>query len=479
MASDDKMLEQAEVSGDVDNQEVELEEAATTTTEETPLPAAQTEVDSDDPAESEPVEVEPEPPVSEAPEETHSVEEPTAEELFLAAMSGDFEMEDALLNPLKKGQIVDGTIASVSNTEILVDVGAKSEGVIAGREFDALDADVLAEMTVGQDITVYVLTPEDREGNILLSLRRAMEVQDWKNAVAHLESGEMIECKVVGYNKGGLLVSFGRIRGFVPASQLSEDRRRRANGATPGDRWGGMVGEQINVKTIEVDRGKNRLIMSERAAYSEIMSARKDEVLDNLEVGQVITGRTVRLTNFGAFIDIGGIDGLVHLSELAWEHVAHPKDVLKVGEQVDVEVINIDKERGRVGLSRKKCQEDPWRVVAREYDEGQLVQGVVTKLTNFGAFARLVDNPAIEGLLHISELVERRVKHPGEVVSEGDVLTLRIIRIEPDKRRLGLSLKQVESEEYMDNDWQSMLEQVSGGHTSDDDAPADDEPDEN
>lgn len=474
MTSDDKMLEQAEVSGDVEDQEIELVEAETTP-EESSQPTAQTDsAGSDEMPETVVAEAEPDQVTEEASTDAHSTEEQTAEELFLAAMSGDLEMEDALLNPLKKGQILDGTIASVTNTEILVDVGAKSEGIIAGREFDALDPEALAEMTVGQDITVYVLTPEDREGNILLSLRRAMEVQDWKNAIANLDSGEMIECKIVGYNKGGLLVSFGRIRGFVPASQLSEDRRRRANGATPGDRWGGMVGEDIKVKTIEVDRGKNRLIMSERAAYSEIMSARKDEVLDNLEIGQVITGRTVRLTNFGAFIDIGGIDGLVHLSELAWEHVAHPKDVLKVGEQVDVEVINIDKERGRVGLSRKKCQEDPWHVVAREYDEGQLVQGIVTKITNFGAFARLVDNPAIEGLLHISELVERRVKHPGEVVSEGDVLTLRIIRIEPDKRRLGLSLKQVEAEEYMDNDWQSMLEQASGKQGISDD-PADDD----
>jgi small subunit ribosomal protein S1 len=386
------------------------------------------------------------------------------EELFLAALN-DLDThsaeDDFLFTPLRRGQIIKGTIARITDTEILVDIGTKSEGLVSGRELENLDREQLASLEVGQEINVYVLNPEDRNGHAVLSLKRAFEEQDWVDAEAYLKSGETYESKITGHNKGGLLVRFGKVRGFVPASQISPDRRRRAAGEGPENNWAELVGEPITVKVIEVDRGRNRLILSERAAYREIRAARKSGLLDQLAVGQVILGRVVRLTDFGAFVDIGGIDGLVHLSELSWKHVAHPKEVLRTGQEIEVEVINVDRERQRIGLSYKKRLPDPWDVLSKDYHAGQLVQVTVTKLTNFGAFARLVDRPEIEGLIHISELSERRVKHPREVVAEGDVLTVRILRIEPDSRRLGLSLKQVDSEEFMEDDWQELLEASS------------------
>jgi small subunit ribosomal protein S1 len=231
--------------------------------------------------------------------------------------------------------------------------------------------------------------------------------------------------KVAGYNKGGLIVRFGKVRGFVPASQISLERRRRSDGNTPEERWGNMVGEEIMTKVIEVDRGRNRLILSERAASKEIRASRREALLQSLEVGQVHKGRVISLADFGAFVDLGGADGL----------------------------ISVDRERQRIGLSCKRCQPDPWSIVVAEYQVDQLVQGTITKLTKFGAFARLVDHPEIEGLIHISELSEQRVNHPREVVAEGDVMTLRIVRIDSERRRMGLSLKRVNSERYLDTDW--------------------------
>jgi small subunit ribosomal protein S1 len=247
----------------------------------------------------------------------------------------------------------------------------------------------------------------------------------------------------------------------VPASQVGRERRRQGKGSTPEERWGDMVGEAIAVKVLEVDRSRNRLILSERAADRERRSERRAELIDELEVGQRRTGRVVRLTDFGAFVDLGGADGLVHLSELAWRHVDHPKDVLNAGDEIEVEVINLDKERQRIGLSRKNCLRDPWDVVEEDFRAGQLVQGRITKLTKFGAFAALIDRPEIEGLIHISELADHRVAHPRDVVNEDEVLTLRILRIEPQRRRMGLSLRQVDSAEYIDDDWEDLVSAAS------------------
>jgi small subunit ribosomal protein S1 len=247
-------------------------------------------------------------------------------------------------------------------------------------------------------------------------------------------------------------VRFGRLRGFVPQSQIGDDRRRQMEGETPEERYGKMVNNIIIVKVMEVDRSRNRLILSERAASREQREKRKASLIDDLMVGQVLEGRVVSLEDFGAFVDIGGAEGLVHLTEISWKHVNHPREALTIGQPVRVEVISVDRERKRIGLSIKRQAADPWDEVATTYGTGQLVQATVTKLTKFGAFARLVDAPDIEGLIHISELSDQRVNHPREVVNEGEKLTLRVVKIDVKNRRLGLSLKKVNSAEYLDMD---------------------------
>jgi small subunit ribosomal protein S1 len=406
-------------------------------------------------------------------------QEPTDEELFLAALNGDVpvgeEYNDLIFAPVKRGQIVKGTVASKSESEILVDIGVKSEGIITGREFEKIDRETKDALKIGDTVSVYVLALEDASGHVPLSLQRALEEQDWVEAEEYQKQGTAYQSKVTGYNKGGLIVRVGKLRGFVPASQISRERQIRSSGSTPEERWSQMVGDEIVVKVIEVDRGRNRLILSERAAAKEWRAMRRTEILSSLEVGQVHTGHVISLADFGAFVDLGGADGLIHLSELSWEHVSNPKEVLKVGDEVQVEVINIDQEHQRIGLSRKKCLADPWDTVVALYKPGQLVQATITKMTKFGVFARLVDHPEIEGLIHISELSDRRIGHPREVVEENQVLTLRVIRIEHERRRIGLSLRQVTSEEYADADWRDMLdiESISEAEAA---APAEEAP---
>jgi len=353
----------------------------------------------------------------------------------------------------KKGELIEGVVASTSPTEILIDVGLKSEGVISGKELERMDRETLENLKVGEKVLAYVLNPEDRNGNVVLSLNRALEEQDWRHAEELYQSGEVYSGKVDGYNKGGLIVRFGRVRGFVPESQVSRDRRRRADGNDPQEKWGEMRGEDITVKVLEVDRSRNRLILSEREAAPMMREQQKERLLDELQVGDVKVGRVKSLADFGVFVDVGGADGLVHLTELSWKHITHPREILKPGQQVEVEVISIDRERKRIGLSIKRREEDPWVVISRQYQSGQLVQGTITKLTKFGAFARLVDNPEIEGLIHISELADHRVIHPRDVVNEGETLTLRVVKIDTDERRMGLSLKRVSSAEYLEDDY--------------------------
>ncbi|MEP7293844.1 MAG: S1 RNA-binding domain-containing protein, partial [Chloroflexota bacterium] len=346
---------------------------------------------------------------------------------------------------LKRGELVTGTITATSPTQITVDVGAPSEAIIPGNELERMNRKTLESLKVGEKIDAYVVNPHDRNGNIVLSVNRALEEIDWQHAEEYRQSQEAYESRIAGYNKGGLIVRFGRLRGFVPQSQMSMERRRLLTGDTPEDRWGSMVNEAIVVKVMEVDRARNRLILSERFASRQSREKRKETLIKDLTVGEVREGRVVSLEDFGAFIDIGGAEGLVHLTEMSWQHVTHPREVLQVGQTVQVEVISIDPENKRIGLSMKRQASDPWDTIAIDYTIGQLVQGMVTKLTKFGAFAQLVDVPEIEGLIHISELSDKRVTHPREVVNESDKLTLRVVKIDIKNRRLGLSLKKVNS----------------------------------
>ena len=351
----------------------------------------------------------------------------------------------------QSGEIRTGVIASISPSQILVSIGAKSEGVVSGRELEQLTAEEREVLKVGQEVHVFVINPEDANGNVVLSLKRAQEQISWDNVEKLMANDEVVESKIIGFNKGGLIAGVEGLRGFVPSSQISAMRRSQSTGDTPEQRWQKMIGQPITVRVIEVDRERRRLILSERAASTESRQSIKERVIEELEEGKVYTGRVTSLANFGAFININGADGLVHLSELSWEHIDHPREVLEVGQEVKVKVINVDREKKRIGLSVRALQEDPWRARVEKYSVGQLVEGVITRLTKFGAFARLEGD--IEGLIHISEIAEHRIEHPKEVLKEGEVKSLRVIRIDPEQHRIGLSLRKVDSAAFADKDF--------------------------
>jgi small subunit ribosomal protein S1 len=368
------------------------------------------------------------------------------------------------------GEIRTGVIASLGESQILVSVGAKSEGVITGRELDAILPEERAGLKVGQEILVYILAAEDSNGNIVLSYNRAQEQKGWESVEKMLEANDVYEGRIEGYNKGGLIVLIQGLRGFIPASQLGMTRRTQMTGDTPDQRYAKMINETISVRVIEVDRNRRRLILSERAASTETRQSIKERVIDELKEGEIRTGRVTSLAEFGAFVNINGADGLVHLSEISWERIQHPSEALEVGQEVQVKVINIDREKKRIGLSIRALADDPWQRKVEKFKVGQLVEGVITRLTKFGAFARLEGD--LEGLIHISEISETRIEHPKEKLHEGDVVALRIIRIDPEQRRIGLSVRKVDSGAYKDLD----LKQIDlDGFTLE---PADETPDE-
>jgi small subunit ribosomal protein S1 len=282
------------------------------------------------------------------------------------------------------------------------------------------------------------------------------------------KSGQIIETQVAGFNKGGLIVRVGKVRGFVPATQLEGTYRKKTDTPTTTEANGidltAYVGKKVKLKIIELDRERNRLILSERAAMRELRKEQKERLLQELQEGAIVTGTVTSVQDFGVFVDLGGVDGMIHLSELSWTKIERPRDVVKVGDKIQVQVLSVDRERERIALSLKRTQPEPWSTVEERYKVGQLVTGTITKLATFGAFARLEDN--IEGLIHISELADRRIQHPKEVVKEGDTLQLRVIRIDAARRRLGLSLKRA-TEEYSgdtldldtpDNEWPEEIE---------------------
>jgi small subunit ribosomal protein S1 len=386
-------------------------------------------------------------------------EEPDMDEHPMHAL---LDAESYELETPRRGEIRIGTIARISENDILVDVGAKSEGIITSRELDRLSDEELSELNVGDEIQVYVVRSADRDGTMLLSISRAEEQQDWLNAEEYMENQEPYEGLIDGYNKGGLIVKLGRLRGFVPASQVSISRRRRSNGETPDDRWSEMVGEPIITRVIEVDQRRNRLILSERAASREARDALKERLISELQPGEVRQGTVISLADFGAFVDIGGADGLIHISELSWKRIDNPSEVLEVGQEIEVKVLNVDADRKRISLSLRDLASDPWDDIMDGFAEGQLVEGTITKLTKFGAFAALKGTKEyeIEGLIHISELSDDHIEHPREVVQEGQEVAMRLIKIDNERRRIGLSLKQVDSAEYADVDWRTAMDDL-------------------
>ncbi len=373
-------------------------------------------------------------------------------------MASLLEQEGLGIDFPSQGEIRNGMVASITPGQILVSVGTKSEGIISGKEFEQIPADELAALKVGQEIPVYVINPEDSNGNLVLSYVRAREEMSWLDADTLLSSKETFHSKIVGYNKGGLIVPVGGLRGFVPSSQISLSRRAGMSGESPEQRWGKMIGEDIDVCIIEVDRERRRLILSERAASTETRESIKERVIDELKEGEIRSGRVTSLAEFGAFVNISGADGLVHLSEISWDRIQHPSEVLKVGQEVKVKIISVDRDKKRIGLSIRQLLEDPWNARVAKYQVGQLIEATITRLTKFGAFARIEDD--MEGLIHISEISEKRIEHPKEVLKEGDVVTLRVIKIDPENHRVGLSLRRVDSMAYADMDWMALEEAI-------------------
>ena len=352
-------------------------------------------------------------------------------------------MEQFLQDPahdyrnIQYGDAIDGTIVRVERDEILVDIGSKAEGVVPPREMQSLLPEDRASLKVGDELLVFVLQSEDKEGRAVLSIDKARQEKSWRRLQQSHDSGEVIEAKVVNYNKGGLLVNLDGVRGFVPSSQVSgisrgPETQKQSDMAR-------MVNQPLMLKVIEINRNRNRLILSERQAVQERREGRKDELLSSLKEGDVRTGIVSSVCDFGAFVDIGGADGLVHLSELSWSRVKHPSEIVKVGDKVQVYILSIDNDRKRIALSLKRTQSEPWSTVQERYHIGQNVEGTITQLASFGAFARIEDG--VEGLIHVSEMGDGRLQHPRDAVKEGDVVQARIIRIDPTRKRMGLSLR--------------------------------------
>jgi small subunit ribosomal protein S1 len=373
----------------------------------------------------------------------------TAEPMTMAEL---LDQPDIEVKSLKHGDVVEGTVVRIDPDEILVDFGGKSEGVVSNRELlgrrggrDGDDA--RPEIKVGDEVLVYVLQPESPEGHAVLSLRRAGLERKWRAMQERFEAGEIVEARVIDHNKGGLIVDLG-VRGFVPISQIV-DFPRRPRDEQPRDaaqeiaeKLQPFVGRTLRLKILEVNRKANRLILSEKVALYEERREKRDELFSSLQVGQRVTGTVRSIAPFGVFIDLGGIDGLVHKSELSWNKVNNPETAYAIGEEVEAEVIDINHERGRISLSIRRLQPDPWQESVAKYKIGDVIDGTVTKLVNFGAFVRVEEG--LEGLIHISELSNQRVAHPGDVVKEGEVLKLKIISLDSERHRLGLSLKQAE-----------------------------------
>lgn len=353
---------------------------------------------------------------------------------FRALFEGEFDY-----TPPRRGEIRDATILQIDRNEIIVDLGAKQDGIVTSKDLDHLNPRYLESLEVGQVVPVFILQPRDKEGNLIVSINMGLQQHDWEDASSLKETEEVVPVQVTGYNKGGVLVRWKSLEGFIPASHMvtvsptmqGQDRKDSLDLLKRRD------ADPLNVKVIEVNPERRRLIFSEREAQREIRAQRKAELLESLSEGKVVRGTVTGLRDFGAFVNIGDADGLIHVSELAWHRVDHPGDVLAVGDQIDVFILNLDRDTNRIALSRKRLLPDPWEQANERYHEGQLVEGTVTNVVDFGAFIALDDG--LEGLLHLSEMGDGSLKEPHSYVKKGDRLQLRISRLEPERRRVGFT----------------------------------------
>ena len=378
------------------------------------------------------------------------------------------------MKPLRRGDIVEGMVMRSDPEGVLVNIGHKAEGLVPPGEMKTLDRDGSEGVHVGDEVVAVVLKGETSDGSAILSIDRAVGEMGWRTLEKALESGEMVEGKIMGFNRGGALVESEGVQGFVPMSQLvsvSRNNLQVAREPTESDNSGSEedggqgteggasnggrpeeppdIGKTLQLKVLEVNRSRNRAILSERQAIQEAREERKSRLIQELTEGEVRRGKVTGISSFGAFVDLGGADGLIHISELSWDTVRSPEEVVKVDDEVEVYVLRVDAEKKKIALSLKRLQAEPWETINERYEVGDVVDATVTKLTDFGAFARV--EGSVEGLIHISELTSRMINHPREVLKEGDAVRLKVLRIEPERRRLGLSLKQAQEEEEEDS----------------------------
>ena len=366
----------------------------------------------------------------------HTLETPTQPEAGVWTTGPDGELipdYEGTFPTINEGEVVHGTVVRVDKDEVLVDIGYKSEGVIPVAELSIRrNVNPADEVSVGDEIDALVMTKEDAEGRLLLSKKRARFELAWKAIEAAAESGEPVNGRVIEVVKGGLILDLG-VRGFLPASLVDIRRVQDLDE---------FLGKELRCKVIELNRSRNNVVLSRRAVLEDERKEMRQAILDRLNPGDVVEGTISNIVDFGAFVDLDGMDGLIHISELSWSHVNHPSEVLEIGQTVSVKVLDIDRERQRISLGLKQTQSDPWQQVLDSYGEGDVVEGRVTKVVTFGAFVEIL--PGVEGLVHISELANHHVENPREVVSQGDPVNVLILEIDGDRRRLSLSLKRVE-----------------------------------
>jgi small subunit ribosomal protein S1 len=342
---------------------------------------------------------------------------------------------DATMQPFEEGEVVTGNVVRIDKDEVLVDIGYKSEGVIPANELSIRKSvDPREEVSLGEEVDAMVLTKEDQDGRLIMSKKRARFEKAWRRIEAAAESGEPVIGSVIEVVKGGLIIDLG-VRGFLPASLV--DIRRVPN-------LDEYLGTQIETKVIELNRSRNNVVLSRRAVLEEERKEVRQQILDRLQPGLVVEGQISNIVDFGAFVDLDGIDGLIHISELSWSHVNHPSEILNIGDTVQVKVLDIDRDRQRISLGLKQTQEDPWQRIMDTYNVDDELAGKVTKVVTFGAFVEVLDG--VEGLVHISELAGHHVESPREIVHPGDEIRVKILEIDSERRRLSLSAKRVEDQ---------------------------------
>ena len=364
-------------------------------------------------------------------------------------------LDEMEFKSLRRGEIVEGTVMRADPEGIYLDIGHKEEGFIPPNEMRTLESGQLEAINEGDPLIAFVIRPDSQDGPIL-SIDKAKGEEGWRDLQKYMEADETIEGKIIGFNRGGCILEVANVQGFVPMSQLvtiSHDNFNQSSedaGDTEDSSAGSeFVGSPLTVKVLEVNRSRNRAIFSERSAMREQREAQKAALIEELHEGEIRKGRVTGISNFGAFVDLGGADGLIHISELSWGMVNSPEEIVSVGQELDVYVLRVDRDTMKIALSLRRMQPEPWDTIYDRYQVGDVVSATVTKLADFGAFARLEDS--IEGLIHVTELTNAVVTHPREVVSEGDAIKVKILRIEMERKRLGLSLKQADETDSGDH----------------------------